>query len=714
MIRHTHVVGARTRDRAAVLDRASGARIAVRCHRGLRGPYTGVDTLLARVVPDAQRRWPDLVAHHRLELLDCAPELSAVIGPPPATLASESVFEERTRWYNQVMVRCMSHSVVTFLRAYARLVAAAGESVPTIVFDEMHDADVTTQEFVALLLRRVDAETWPVVLGSTGNLGPILADAVSAYADEVTASAVPGTDSGTAADYVDSDGTIDDPVALAAYQALDPDGRATLHDRRADELADHPTRGVQIAALPFHRERGSDPTHASAAAVMTAIQLCTTVGFSEMVIELGERGRALIDPVEDPESYRKITNMLITEVLSFKRFEYAMELCSDLRRRYALPLVHMTTSYFMAMMYTRFTEPRDHEKAMEWQNNASVIAAGLPDRRQRLILEGFQENAMALVEMHRGNLATALELVHSAMTRLDDELGPQEWALHRSQLLYNRARLLSALGRKDEAYEDFSVLIELDPYYTDYLCERAKIHRRRGEFDEALADYDRAVELGPPFPELFHNRGALLAELDDVDAALADFDLVLDMEPDDVETRLSRAELRLACGDRDDARADAEMALALRPDEPRLLCVLGMIELEEENWTAALARLDAAVALDPRYPAALINRAVASYQLDEPAAAVDDLTAALALVGQDPDVLLNRGMAWAAAGDVESALSDFDAALAMPDADEGELRYQRARCQLLAGSDDAAQDLRECLRLGVHTDEIERLLAGVA
>ena len=107
---------------------------------------------------------------------------------------------------------------------------------------------------------------------------------------------------------------------------------------------------------------------------------------------------------------------------------------------------------------------------------------------------------------------------------------------------------LPAPGRY-RAYADFSALVELDPYYTDYLNERAKIARRRGDWDTALADYDRAIAMAPPFPELYYNRGTARAALRDVDGARADFGYVLEMEPGDLDTRLSRAELRLGAGD---------------------------------------------------------------------------------------------------------------------------------------------------------------------
>jgi len=295
------------------------------------------------------------------------------------------------------------------------------------------------------------------------------------------------------------------------------------------------------------------------------------------------------------------------------------------------------------MLYTRFFRPRDHELAKQWQNTAIAIAGLLPDPADRLTFGVFQDNAMALIEMHRGELLRALELVESGIARLDAQLGDDQWVLHRSQLLYNRARLLAATGRLDEAFADFSTLIDVDPYYTDYLSERARILRLRGEFAAALGDYDRAVRLAPPFPELYYNRGTARFEAGDPNGALEDFDYVLEMEPEDLDTRLARIELYLAAGRADEAGADVEAALALRPDEPQLLCMKGTVLLQcDDRLDEALAAFDRALKSDSRYPAALVNRAVVHFRLGRYPSAAADLTAALDLVGDDPDVLLEK------------------------------------------------------------------------
>jgi tetratricopeptide (TPR) repeat protein len=481
MIRHLHVVGAREADRLRLVGSGpAGPRVIARCHRELRGPYTGVDTVVDTVIADARRRCPDLVAFHQPEIVTVLQHLEPVLGPAPQSLSDTASFEERTRWYGPMMIRVLSQSVVTFLREYARQVRADGDTLPTLVFDGGQDADITTQEFLALFVRRVDAELWPVVIGSTATLPAELAAALDAHADRADApatdSAAPALDLDDAAlarCYVDSDGATDDPAVLAGYLRVPAADRAALHDRRAEDLETDAGWGLRCGALAFHREHGSDPTGAGVDALMRAAEYCTRGGFTDRMSELAERCRALIDAEADEESYRKITMMLIAHRIGVKRLDDVVALCEDLRRRYSSALVHLNTSYVMAMVYTRFVVPRDHERAMAWQNNAIAVARGLDDPRQRLVLSGFEDNGMALIQMHRGNLVGALELVDNAMARLDDELADEDWALHRSQLLYNRTRLLAGLKRYDEAYAGFSTLIDIDPHYTDYLTERA-------------------------------------------------------------------------------------------------------------------------------------------------------------------------------------------------------------------------------------------------
>jgi len=685
---HLHLLGDRKVDRSIWLAAHLSQALTVCCHRRLRGPYTGVDTLLKHVLPDAVTHWPELVEEHRLELLYGMPELAGIIGHAPRTLASESSFRERTRFFSSDMIRCMNQGIVTFLTGYARRLRDAGGGLPDVVFEDADTAEPTTQEFVALLLRRCPPELVRIVVsGGTGPLPGELEEELRASATRVhvpPASASPGlarSPAELAEAYVAGHGTSDDPAEIEAYLQANAAARARWHDEQADVLEAVAGPSLRAAALAWHREHGSDPSGAGAQALEAAQQYCVEAGFSQAVIDLGMRGRAVTDIEREPKRYCDFTSAVANALVPLGRLNEALQLYQELRGRFTLPKVHMTTSYAIAMLHTRFLTPRDHEAAMQWENNAAAIASTLPDERDRLVFGVFQDNALALIEMHRGHLHRALELVQAGLARLDATLKPGEWVLHRSQLLYNGARLKAALGDTEAARADFTTLIDMDPYYTDYLCERARLSRKAGDLQAALADYDRAVLLAPPFPELHFNRGTARAAAGDTEGAFADFRFVLEMEPRDLETRLSYAELLLGTGDIPAAMEQVCAGLVYAPGEPRLLCLQGVIHLERAEAEAALEVLDQAVARDPDYPAALLNRAVARHETGQSQRSAEDLTRLLDLIGEDPDVLLNRGIAYRAAGRPDLAQDDFDRAMGLPGADLDELRQQRMACR---------------------------------
>jgi hypothetical protein len=432
---HRWVVGPRRVDRLRWVTAEYEPDIVARCHRRLRGPYTGEDTVLSEVLPLAQSSWPELVERHRFALLYGISELEAIIGPTPATLAGESPFEERTRYFGSALIRVISQGIVSFLIEYAR----RRDGAPLrLFFDEVDQGDPTTQEFIAILVRRADPDRIQVSVGSaTDAVGAELSGALSAHGTTVDVVAGVAPAVGPAGDlarrYVCSDGTSDDPAELAAYAAADPALVARLHDERADELEPGAGRGIRIGALAYHREHGSDPTGTGRLAINAAFQRCVEIGFSAAIIDLGERGRALTDPQVFPRDFANLVNHAASALVADGRTDETEALLADLRQRFTDPKVHMLASYTMAMLHTRFLRPRNHDRALQWQNNAIAIASLLPDPADRLVYGVFQDNALALIEMHRGNLAHALDLVQAGMTRLDGSLRDDQWRVHRSQ-----------------------------------------------------------------------------------------------------------------------------------------------------------------------------------------------------------------------------------------------------------------------------------------
>ena len=683
---HLFVVGHRRTARRATFSALAAPDIVVSCHARLRGPYSGTGRILQALTADAQRRWPELVDAHRIELLYAVPELSEIIGPAPEMLVSTTPHEERTRYFGHSLIRAMSQGIVTFLNACgARMRAERGRPL-AIALDDVHAAEVTEQELVGLLVRRADPDVLRVAVGAVKDLLPVeLEGTLRRWAQCVEAPAPPtGEDGRTPAEltraYVLSDGTSDDPAEYAAYESAPHDVRRRLHDERAAELEVDCDVGLRLGAIPYHRERGGDPGGAGRHALRVALEQCVAAGYSAATVDFGMRGRAVCDPAVHQQDYCHFSAKAASALVPLGRAVECEGIYHELRRRYALPRVHMTCSYAIAMLHTRFFEPRDHEAALEWANTARALASMEGDPVEGPYFRAFQDNGLALIEMHRGHLDRALELVDGCIERVDREIPVDRYVVHSSQLLHNRARLLFALGRLDDAHADFTRLIEWDPHYVEYHTDRANLARRRGDVAAALAGYDRAIEVSAPLPELYYNRADLRAQVGDADGARADLDHLLDMEPDFAPGRLLRATLRLDAGELDGALHDVRAGLDAEPRDPRLLSMLALVQQATGAREAALASFGRALEIDPSFTPALVDRAVLAFELGEIDLALDDLARALELGGDDADIRFNRGYVLEHAHRYEDAVDEYTRALALPNADREELSAHRATC----------------------------------
>lgn len=660
--------------------------VRVDCHRGLRGPYSGAGGILRAVVPQAWRDAPELVAQHRIEILFAAPELEPLIGALEQTLTLSSDAEERTRWFSRAWTRRIAHGLVDFLRSWALL--RTGPPL-VVTLHRLDRADPTDQEFAAVALRRLDPDRVRLVVDTTGqDLPAPLAAALNRYADRQRAgdpgSHADGRDEADPARaFVWSDGTSDDPVEQDAYHRLGAGERAALHDARADELERTGAVSWRFGAIPYHRARGTDPCGAGAEAIAAAQEHCLNLGFYDAVVELGRQFDDLLDRYpKELAALHYPALMRLAPAVTDRAEEY-----EEIHRRVmasttdAQPLA--TAHYALAMLHTRLLaeNQRDHITAKGMINTAIALASAHPDPQYRAFHTVFMQNGLALIEMHRGDLPAALDLVTNGLARLDRELPADRHRLHRSVLRYNRAQLLAALGRLDEALAEFTAVIEVDPNYAEYHFDRGNLRRRLGDAEGAIAEYERALRLTPPFPELYHNRGDARLACGDEAGAAADFGYVLDLEPDHLESRVSLATVLLDTGDAKAALTQARSGLDHHPDDARLWCVVGQANAVAGDLPAAADALGRALAADPDLYQALVARAAIAYEQGDPAAAVADLDRALALAGDHPDLLFNRGYALEAAGRHAEAIADYTHALDLPGADTDELRGRLEHCR---------------------------------
>ncbi|WP_433353950.1 tetratricopeptide repeat protein [Microtetraspora malaysiensis] len=613
-------------------------------HRRVCGPYTIGGALLRALVPAALERAPDLVAAYAVAIRAAAPDLRPLV-PSRAEPLSDGLHEDE-----RILVPAPRRTL-RLANGIAEFVRDCLDGPRALRVDNVHEADATDRELLAVLMRRVPALT--VAAGA-----PTSPDGWS-ETDIVLITAPPAEDDtgnrveSYAEDFIASDGTTDDPRAYAAYLALPPAERARAHDRRAAELSDEHLLG----AVPYHRELGGD-REAALAALWTAVDHCVGEGFLHAVAELGPRGLRLAAPGSD--LWWRFAHRTATALAGIGRRAEAFEIYESARRASVDPAVHAAAAYGTAMLDARDPDParRDLGRATGWINEAIAVSTLLPDRRERAFKLGFDRNGRALIELRQGRIDEALRLVESAIELAERDLAPDAHPQHRMVLFANRAQLLARAGRREDALEDFDRAVAIDPAFPDHYLDRGNLLLAMGRPQDALADYETAIRLGPPLPEAYYNRAELLLSAGDLDAALADLDHVLELDPAFLDAYVNRAGVLAMLDEHEAARRDVEAGLEIDPGNPHLHGVLGQLETAAGRYGEARAAFDTALARDPGLAGAWANRAILRYQTGDLDGAVADLTRAIEL-GEDAALYANRAVALRDLGRPDEAAADL-------------------------------------------------------
>jgi tetratricopeptide (TPR) repeat protein len=80
---------------------------------------------------------------------------------------------------------------------------------------------------------------------------------------------------------------------------------------------------------------------------------------------------------------------------------------------------------------------------------------------------------------------------------------------------------------------DFDVLVQLEPYNTDYISDRAVVLHLLGRNEEAIAELDRAANLDPNNPYRYSSRAYLKDRIGDLAGAIADYEKAIELDPED-------------------------------------------------------------------------------------------------------------------------------------------------------------------------------------
>jgi tetratricopeptide (TPR) repeat protein len=586
-------------------------------HARLRGPFTAAGSYLRVVFAGANEGVRHLFDKHDIEVLTAAPELADRVTLRRASLTYQASTGTRTRYYPHNRTEWIANGLADLALAHAEL---AGSQ--TLVIEHADAVDRSDSLWLDALSRRARPESLRLILADRGEgaEGPAGMEDAERY---------------VAGDCLDE-------TLRAAYESIDEGERAALHDRRADELEATGEPSWLLGAVPWHRERGADPTGRGVEALERAMTTCLMAGSYDALLGLGERLRRLVGWDERPTTRWLATVKMTIAYQTMARPDEAMALYDEACANSADASIHMQSAYGRAMLFTRYfpDERKDHLKAKGLVNTAIALAALSEDAERRAYNRTFNENGLALIEMHLGAPQSSLKLVDEGIARLEAEVEDGRFMLHRSVLRYNRAQLMVKMGTLDQAIDAYSDVIREDPFHPDYYFERAGLLEKAGRFEEAIVDYGNCISVTPPFAEPHYNRAELELALGDTEAALADYGRTLELDPAMVNAYVNRAALLIELGLVDQARADVDAGLEVDASNPHLLCLRGVVSEEAGQLDDAAAAYRAAIAIDATMAGAWAGLGGVQFAMGDVSDARESLLRSLVLE-ENPEVRAN-------------------------------------------------------------------------
>jgi protein O-GlcNAc transferase len=210
---------------------------------------------------------------------------------------------------------------------------------------------------------------------------------------------------------------------------------------------------------------------------------------------------------------------------------------------------------------------------------------------------------------------------------------------------YNRANVLQALNRHEEAIVGYEHALAANPGFFEALNNRGHSLLLLGRLDEARESFERALALLPDNPQ-----------------ALGNHRLTLQRQADELH-RLGLNAVR--SGETLRALEYFKAAIAANPDQAAAHCNLGTAWLDLKRPGEALGCFERALQLAPGYTLARYNHGTALFELRRFAEALVSLEAVLRVDPQHVNALVNHGSALRELQQNDAALVSLERALAL-------------------------------------------------
>jgi tetratricopeptide (TPR) repeat protein len=166
---------------------------------------------------------------------------------------------------------------------------------------------------------------------------------------------------------------------------------------------------------------------------------------------------------------------------------------------------------------------------------------------------------------------------------------------------------------KQQAIQEFSKAIRLNPKYQDAYFTRAVVYEQVQEFQKSLADYNQSIIINPKDFTTYNNRANLkTTKLNDMQGALSDYNQSIIINPKYFKAYNNRASLKATkLNDIQGALSDYNQSIIINPKYSEAYYNRAILKDEKLNDThGALTDYNQSIIINPKKSEAYYNRAI--------------------------------------------------------------------------------------------------------
>jgi tetratricopeptide (TPR) repeat protein len=259
---------------------------------------------------------------------------------------------------------------------------------------------------------------------------------------------------------------------------------------------------------------------------------------------------------------------------------------------------------------------------------------------------------------NRGVVKAELKDYTGAIDDLDEVLnqGPSVRAT------FLRGQCYLALGRKEEALQDFLAVMAHDPTWQEAFYLTGTLVYTKGDYPGAVDLFTKAITLRNDDSYAYHDRGCAYLNLGMLSEAENDLQKACLLNPALFTAFVFLGETRLKLGNFSDAEEDFTAAVRVNPELYGAFNSRGLARYNLGDFRSAEEDFSKALQLRDGFTEALVNRGNARYKLQNYSGAVADYDQAIAAHPDNGTAYLNRGISREMLRDEAGACSDWDKA----------------------------------------------------